>query len=106
MKPENECNECLEVASAGEPPYLREFQVQKDNKTYIIKVTHAGYLQELKLRNANRPKTAKIDENILILEDIDEKQLGEMDQEQVCQRFSQTPFEILQPYLTEQEVTN
>ncbi|MDO8618625.1 MAG: hypothetical protein Q7R49_01625 [Candidatus Daviesbacteria bacterium] len=93
----------IEVASAGEPPYLREFLIEKDGKTYTIKLSFPGYLQDLRTRNASRPDAAKVDENIFPFADISSaEQFGKVDEGEVYQRLSQIPQDILEPYLTEQ----
>lgn len=96
---------CTEMASAGKPPYLREFQLKIGANFYFIKVTHPAYIQELMQRNAMRPPAAKVDENLYAFRDIDAQQLGKMSEHEVCLKLSETPIEILKPYLTEQVIT-
>lgn len=97
---------CQEVASAGEPPYLREFQLKLGNNFYFIKVTHPAYLKELMERNAQRPFSAQVDEIIYAFEGVTAEQLSEMSEMDVCLRLHQTPIEKLKPFLIEQSPTD
>lgn len=95
--------DCFEIASAGEPAHLREFQLTLDGRTYVIKFTFPRYLQELRERNANRLPSARVDENIYVFHGVDStEQLAFMSKDEVCQRLHRIPFETLHPYLIEQ----
>lgn len=94
---------CFEIASAGEPAHLREFMIRRNDVTYCLQVSYPHYLEELRLRNVNRPPEVKVDENIYIFEDVSSaEQLGGMSELEICQRLAQIPQQQLQPYLTEQ----
>lgn len=92
----------VEVASAGKPPYLRQFEVRIGDNYYYVKVTYPRYLEGLKLRNAARPLSARVDENIFPFNDVNAVQFGKMTKEEVYLRLSQTPIDKLRTYLVEQ----
>lgn len=95
--------DCFEVASAGEPVHLREFRIEQDGITFYIKISYPAYLQELRVRNTNRPPAGQVDENIYIFQDVaSAAQLEQMGEMEICQRLSQIPQNVLRPYLTEQ----
>lgn len=100
MTPEGDC---FEIAHAGNPAHLREFNLPIDGKTFVVKVGTPGYVEELRARNAVRPDDAKIDEKIFTFPDVaSAEQLGLMDEQEVCRRLHQIPLAELSPFLVEQ----
>lgn len=94
---------CFERSSAGDPAYLRQFQLPLGGKTYLIRVATAGYLQGLRARNTRRPPSARVDENIYVFEGVlSAEELGGMSEGEICQRLHQAPFEQLKPFLVAQ----
>lgn len=97
--------DCFEIASAGNPAYVRQFQLPLGDSTYVVKVGTAEYLQSLRERNASRPSSARVDERIYVFEDLQSaEQFGGMAEDEICQRLHQTPFEKLRSYLIKQDL--
>lgn len=95
--------DCFEVASAGEPVHLREFMIKRDGIIFCIKISYPAYLQELRVRNTNRPSAGQVDESIYVFDGVSSaEQFGGLNEIDICQQLSKIPFEVLRPYLTKQ----
>lgn len=71
-----------------------ELQIQRENKSYVIRVATPGYIVSLKEHNLTLPEELQLDDNIFPLDGI-------LNQEDICQRLSQIPINELEPYLNE-----
>jgi hypothetical protein len=99
-----EFEDFFEVASSGEPVHLREFAICSQDKTYVIKVTYPGYMNELKMRNSQRPPEARVDEKIFVLEDISNaEEFSKIEDKEILGKFRDIPLNRLNDFLQEQE---
>ena len=74
----------------------RDLMLIIDSHTYLLSVATPEYIDSLHEYNRPFEEQLRIDENILAIDSVE-------DDEHVADKISQMPWEIVAPYLVEQE---
>lgn len=89
--------DCYQVGFSGDEqnPTVRELRLQREGRIFLINVTTANHLEDLRTYNRQFDPQNQLDERLYVVDQL--PSVGEL-----CQQLSQIPLEQLQPYLTEQ----
>lgn len=91
---------CYKAAFTGEEhqPTSMDLVIHRGGKPYLLSVATPSFLEGLKQHNEGLDPSVQIGEKYFVMDDIPPA-------EEICRRLSKIPIEQLQPYLTEQILT-
>lgn len=88
---------CEQVHFTGDEqhPTSRDLIIYRGDKSYLISITTPDFLDGLKRYNQQFDPSVQLDESFFVIDVLPAV-------DELCQKLSKIPTEVLKPYLTEQ----